>query len=93
MCDLRRAPVSFDIGIMSFGRSQDAGRTMGAPDVLLWTSQTPIRLGAPILVADNGKWPGAPELREFEQMADMIISAGYNNFAELADTPTAERAQ
>ena len=85
--------VSFDIGIMSLGRAQDAGRTMDAPDVLLSTSQTPIRLDAPILVADNVKWPRTPEPREFEQMADMIIAAGYNNFAELADTPTAARAQ
>ena len=34
-----------------------------------------------------------PELRESVQMADMIISAGYYIFEELAEASTAERAQ
>ena len=84
---------------MSFGRAQEAGRATDAPDALLSTSRTPIRSGASILAdelsntAGNIKWPRTPGLGVFEHMADMIISAGYYNFEELADTSAAERAQ
>ena len=84
---------------MSSGRAQDTGRTVGAPDVLPPTSPTPLRSYAAILAdelsrsADNIKWPRMPELREFEQTAGIIMSAGCYNFEELADARTAERAQ
>ena len=34
-----------------------------------------------------------PELRESEQVAELIIAAGYNNLEELMDTSTSERGQ
>ena len=90
--------VSFET-TMSFGWAQEAGRSADAPDVLPSPPHAPLRSDAAILAnglsesADDIKWPRAPELREFAQMADVIISAGHYNFGELADAFTAERAQ
>ena len=56
-----------------------------SPDALPSTSQTPLRSDASLLADELAKsagqigWPRMPELKEFEQMADMIISAGLYN--------------
>ena len=44
-------------------------------------------------LAEQINWPRLPELKEFEQMAEMILSAGYYSSEELADTSSAERQQ
>ena len=43
--------------------------------------------------AEQIYWPHSPELKEFEQIAGAIISAGYYNSEELADASSAERTQ
>ena len=43
--------------------------------------------------AEQINWPRLPELKEFEQMAEMVLSAGYYSPEELADASSAERAQ
>ena len=84
---------------MSFGRAQDAKRPAESADVLPSSPQTPRRSDAAILAdelaksAERIKWPRLPELKEFEQMAGTILSAGYYSSEELADTSTAERTQ
>ena len=91
--------VSFETGTVLFGRGQDAGRTVDAPDVLPPTSPTPLRSDAANLAdelsksAGNIEWPRAPELREFGQIEGATISAGYYNVEGLADACAAERAQ
>ena len=44
-------------------------------------------------LAEQIDWPRYPELKEFEQMADTILSAGYYSAEELADTSSTERQQ
>ena len=69
------------------------------PDVLPDTPQTPCRSDAGPLavelprVAGSIKRPRAPELREFNQMAGLIIAAGYYNKEERAGASTSGRAQ
>ena len=84
---------------MSFGRAQDAERPKDSADVLPSPPLTPRRSDAAILADELAKsaeqinWPRLPELKEFEQMAETILSAGYYSSEELADTSTAERTQ
>ena len=69
------------------------------PDVMPETSQPPSRSHSLFLAdelssaAELIKWPRMPELREFEQMADLIIAPGYYGMGELMDTSTSERDQ
>ena len=44
-------------------------------------------------LAERINWPRLPELKEFEQMAELILSAGYYSSEELADTSPTERQQ
>ena len=82
---------------MSFGRAQDARRPADSSDVLPSSAQTPRSSDASILADELAKsagqinWPRLPELQEFEQKAEMIISAGHYDSAEFADASTAER--
>ena len=52
-------------------------------DRLPSTSPTPRRSDAAIMAGDLSQlaerinWPRLPELKEFEQMAELILSAGY----------------
>ena len=84
---------------MFFGRSQDAKRPADSSGALPSSSHTPRRSGAAILADELAKsaeqinWPRLPGLKEFEQMAEMLISAGFYSPEELADTSAAERTQ
>ena len=68
-------------------------------DRLPSTSPTPRRSDAAIMaddlsqLAERINWPRLPELKEFEQMAELILSAGYYSSEELADTSPTERQQ
>ena len=44
-------------------------------------------------LAERIKWPRLPELKEFEQMAELILASGYYSSEELADASTTERQQ
>ena len=63
------------------------------------TSPTPRRSDAAIMaddlsqLAERINWPRLPELKEFEQMAETILSAGYYSSDELADTSSTDRRQ
>ena len=84
---------------MSFGRAQEAERSGESADMLPSPSPTPRRSDASIMadelsrLAEQINWPRVPELKEFEQMADTILSAGYYSAEELADASLAERQQ
>ena len=84
---------------MSFGRAEEAKRAANSADVLPSSSPTPRRSDAAILADELAKsagqinWPRLPELKEFEQVAEMIRFAVYYFSEEPADTWTAERNQ
>ena len=44
-------------------------------------------------LAERINWPRLHELKEFEQMAELILSAGYYSSEELADASPTERHQ
>ena len=44
-------------------------------------------------LAGQTNWPRFPELKEFEQMAEMILSAGHYSSEKLADTSSTGRQQ
>ena len=81
---------------MSSNREHNKRPTDSA-DVLPSTSPTPRRSDAAIMaddlsqLAERINWPRLPELKEFEQMAELILSAGYYSADELADTSSTER--
>ena len=83
---------------MSMNRAPSK-RPSESADVLPSTSPTPRRSDAAIMaddlsqLAERINWPRLPELKEFEQMAEMISSAGYYSSDELADTSSTERQQ
>ena len=83
---------------MSFNREPNKRKSDSA-DVLPSTSPTPRRSDAAIMaddlsqLAERINWPRLPELKEFEQMAELILSAGYYSSEELADTSPTERQQ
>ena len=70
---------------MSFGRAQDKRSTelLESADVLPPTSPTPRRSDSAIMadelsrLAEQINWPRLPELKEFEQMNELILSTGY----------------
>ena len=83
---------------MSTNREQNKRPTDSA-DMLPSTSPTTRRSDAAIMadelsqLAERINWPRLPELKEFEQMAELILSAGYYSSEELADTSPTERQQ
>ena len=44
-------------------------------------------------LSEQINWPRFPELKEFEQMAEMTLAAGYHSSDELADTSSTQRQQ
>ena len=44
-------------------------------------------------LAEQINWPRLPELKGFEQMAEILLSAGYYSADELADASWTERQQ
>ena len=83
---------------MSSTREQNK-RPLDSADMLPPTSPTPRRSDAAVMaddlsqLAERINWPRLPELKEFEQMAELILSAGYYSSEELADTSSTERQQ
>ena len=67
---------------MSANREQSK-RPSDSADMLPSTSPTPRRSDAAIMaddlsqLAERINWPRLPELKELEQMAEIILSAGY----------------
>ena len=75
-------------------------RPSDSADMLPSTSPTPQRRSDASIMADDLSqlaerinWPRLPELKEFEQMAELILSSGYYSSEELADTSPTERHQ
>ena len=83
---------------MSLGRAPEK-RSTDSADMLPSTSPTPRRSDGAIMADDLFRlagqinWPRLPELKEFEQMAELILSMGYYSADELADTSSPGRQQ
>ena len=62
---------------------EQSKRPPDSADMLPSTSPTPRRSDAAVMaddlsqLAERINWPRLPELKEFEQMAELILSAGY----------------
>ena len=75
---------------MSMNREQNE-RPSDSADMLPSTSPTPRRSDAAVMadglsqLAERINWPRLFELKEFEQMAELILPAGYYSSEELAD--------
>ena len=80
--------------MMSFATGSGTFPEPNLPDVLPLTSQTPSHANASVLAgelsmaADFIGWPRAPGLCEFEQMADLIVAAGYFGMEDPMDAST-----
>ena len=78
---------------------EQSKRPPDSAEMLPSTSPTPRRSDAAIMaddlsqLAERINWPRLPELKEFEQTAELILSAGYYSSEELADTSPTERQQ
>ena len=44
-------------------------------------------------MAEQINWPRLPAPKDFEQMVDMVLPAGYSSSEQLAESSSAERAQ
>ena len=84
---------------MSATRASPTAMQPNQPDVSPGTSQTPSRANEAMLadelsnIGDLVKWPRAPELREFEQMASLITASGCYFTGESTGASSAERTQ
>ena len=83
---------------MSLRKAQEK-RSTDSADRLPSTSPTPRRSDSEVMagdllrLAEQINWPRLLELKEFEQMAELILSTGYCSADELADTSATERQQ